>query len=34
MVSLLGIWTLNVLFLVAALCFMRDQAGYVQWPAL
>ncbi|DBB17796.1 TPA: hypothetical protein ACH3X3_002824 [Trebouxia sp. C0006] len=33
MVSLLGIWILNVLFLVAALCFMRNQAGYVLWPA-
>ncbi|KAL0038469.1 hypothetical protein WJX77_007492 [Trebouxia sp. C0004] len=33
MVSLLGIWILNVFFLVAAFCFMRNQAGYVLWPA-
>lgn len=32
-VSLVGIWVLDVGFLVAAFEFMRRQPGYVLWPA-
>ncbi|CAM6091151.1 unnamed protein product [Calypogeia fissa] len=31
--SILGVWTINVLFLTAALIYMTKLPGYVQWPA-
>ncbi|XP_024527352.1 probable cation-transporting ATPase 13A4 [Selaginella moellendorffii] len=31
--SVLGLWGSNVVFLVAAICFMASQKDYVRWPA-
>jgi cation-transporting ATPase 13A3/4/5 len=31
--SVVGIWGINLVFLVGALCFMHTQTGYVKWPA-
>jgi magnesium-transporting ATPase (P-type) len=31
--SVVGVWGINLVFLVGALCFMHTQTGYVKWPA-
>lgn len=33
LVSVLGIWVIDIFFLVAAFKLMHHQAGYVSWPA-
>ena len=33
LVSVLGIWLLDIFFLVAAFKFMHRQPGYIPWPA-